>query len=364
MPIKDMVYQTGINLYKNLSRHYTFNVRQVKVETTKVCNLRCPGCRRNYTASISTEPGPKHLTPGMLWQILATTSMMVVRFEGDGEPTCNPYFKELVKNCNDVGVRSAMTCNATLLNETYVKYLEENGMSRIHVSFDGAEKETFERLRLGADYEKVLHNCELIGKSKIQLFMNVLLSTDDVIEQLPAYADMAKRVGATGVHFMKYQAETLDGFQGPDLTKHTGALKAFEKRAKDLGLMFVSTITEQPHFTGCDDGYMCPYVLLNGDVYACSYMANLRRSEVYQGEVFKVPYENFCMGSLNQHYMKEIWYGTDFHNLRKYLRDTRQKFGTPILTAQLVEHKRTLNSLSDRFEYCTSCVCRWGESGI
>jgi MoaA/NifB/PqqE/SkfB family radical SAM enzyme len=102
MAIKDKVMQAGIETYKLISRHHTFNVRQVKVETTKACNLKCPGCRRNYSASISTEPGPRHLTPGMLWRILATTNMMVVRFEGDGEPTCNPHFKDLVKMCGDL----------------------------------------------------------------------------------------------------------------------------------------------------------------------------------------------------------------------------------------------------------------------
>lgn len=361
--IRDKIYQAAINTYKTLSRYHTFNVRQVKVETTKVCNLRCPGCRRNYTqGTIVTEPGPKHLTPGALWRILATTSMEVVRFEGDGEPTCNPYFKELIKMCSDLGIRSAMTCNGTLLNEEYVSYLEKGGMKRIHISFDGAEKDTFEKLRLGADYERVLYNCRLIGKSKIQLFMNVLLSTDDVVEQLPAYAKLAKSVGATGVHFMKFQAESLSGFQGPDLSQHKGALKAFEIEARKLGLAFVSTITEQPTFTGCDDGYVCPYVLLNDDVYACSYMANLRRSEVFSGQIFQVPYLDYRMGNLKEKWMKDVWFGPDWCSLRKLLRTTRRKLGTSIASSELLYLKQHLRP--ERFSYCDGCICRWGESGI
>lgn len=360
--IRDKLYQAGINAYKTLSRFYTFNVRQVKVETTKACNLKCPGCRRNYTqGTIVTEPGPTHLTPGDLWRILATTNMMVMRFEGDGEPTCNPYFKELVKMCSDLKIRSAMTCNATLLNEDYVKYLADHGMSRIHVSFDGAQKDTFEKMRKGADFDKVLHNCRIIGKSKIQLFMNVLLSTDEIVEQLPQYAQLAYNAGATGVHFMKYQAENLNGFQGPDLLAHKGAMKAFEREAKALGLVYVSTITEQPTFTGCDDAYTCPYVLLNGDVYACSYMANLRRSEVYRGQVFKVPYRDYCMGNLKERWMKSIWYGQDWQDLRRLLRSSRYKFGTPIDSHALTKLK---NVYQDRFDHCLGCLCRWGESGI
>lgn len=360
--IKDKIYQAGINLYKSLSQHYTFNVRQIKVETTKACNLKCPGCRRNYTASISTEPGPTHLEPGALWRMLATTSMMVVRFEGDGEPTCNPHFRELVKMCSDLGIRSAMTCNATLLNKEYIDYLEQHGMSRVHVSFDGAHKDTFEKARLGASFNEVKQNCKLLGESNIQLFMNVLLSSDQIVEELPEYVDLALEVGATGVHIMKYQAENLDRWLGPDLLQHKGALKAFEEKAKEKHLMYVSTVTEQPTFTGCDDGYMCPYVLLNGDVYSCSYMANLRRTEVYQGQVLKVPYQNYCMGNLNQNWMKEIWYGEAYKELRSFLRSTKEPIGTKTSPTDLLESRKVLHI--GRFAYCSSCLCRWGESGI
>lgn len=364
--IRDKVYQLGIEAYKRASRRYTFNVRQVKVESTKACNLKCPGCRRNYTqGTISSEPGPRHLLPGALWRILATTNMMVVRFEGDGEPTCNPRLKELVGMCCGAGVRSAMTSNATLLNEDYVKFLEEHGMSRIHVSFDGAEKDTFEKLRVGADYEKVLYNCSLIGKSKIQLFMNVLLSTDKVVEELPAYPFLAQKVGATGVHLMKFQAETLEGFQGPDLSKYQEPIREFARNAKKLGLMYTGTVSESPKFIGCDDPFQCPYVLLNDDVYACSYMAALRRSEVFRGEVFQTPYLQYRMGNLKENWMKEIWFSKSWCELRAGLRIDRRLFKQAEYAPETLSAlKKDAHVFAHRFSYCTGCPCQWGESGI
>jgi MoaA/NifB/PqqE/SkfB family radical SAM enzyme len=302
------------------------------------------------------------MTPGALWKILATTNMMVVRFEGDGEPTCNPHFKELVKMCGDLGVRSAMTCNATLLNKEYVDYLAKYGMSRIHVSFDGAKKDTFEKQRLGADYEKVLYNCKLIAKSRIQLFMNVLLSSDEVVDQLPLYAKMAKDVGATGVHFMKYQAENLTQWRPPDLTRHVGAIKAFEIEAKRLGLLYVSTCREFPTYVGCDDPFVCPYILLNNDVYACSYMANLRRTEVYQSEVFPVPYLNYKMGNLEDSWMKDVWNNDLYKELRQTL--NRKPDTLEISSSTLAYTKKRAAVSSRRFAYCSGCLCIWGESGI
>jgi MoaA/NifB/PqqE/SkfB family radical SAM enzyme len=257
-----------------------------------------------------------------------------------------------------------MTCNGTLLNEEYVKFLEANGMTRIHISFDGAKKDTYEKMRLGADFDKVLHNCELIGKSKIQLFMNVLLTNKEIIEQMSDYIDLAANVGATGVHAMKYQAETLTGFQAPDLRPYKGLFGEFGRKARTKGMMYVGTVTENPTYIGCDDPFICPYVLLNGDVYPCSYMANLRRSEVVRGKQYTTPYQNYRVGNLNDNWMKEIWYGEVFSELRQQLKSNSYPKGWQLTPDALLSYKDTLVQKEERFAYCNGCACLWGESGL
>lgn len=361
--MRDKLLQTGINTFKWVARHHILLPRIVCVETTKVCNLKCPGCRRYYKrGSISSESGPKHLTVEALWRVIATTPIQLVRWEGDGEPMCNPYFKGLLKFCKRLGIKSAMATNATLIDKEWVRFLEENGIVRLHVSFDGAKKETFERARVGADYGKVLYNCKLVGKSKIQLFMSVVLSSDEVVEQLPEYVELAKSVGATGIHLMKFQQENLEFGNPPDLGKYSGLLKKFGEIVRDKDLIYVGTVTDQPTFIGCSYPYTTPYVLLNRDVYACTYMANLRRSEVYLGEVVPVPYKNYCMGNLEDNWMKDIWKNDAYKELRETLKETRptQKV---ISRETLLEVKKGMVD-KERFSYCQACLCRWGESGL
>jgi len=134
--VKDKLYQLGIKAYKWAAWHHTLMPRFIVVETTKACNLKCPDCRRNYPESISSEPGARHLTVGALWRIIATTPVIAIRFEGDGEPLANPHFKDLLRFCKQMGIESAMTTNGTLLNEGSVQFLQEHGMIRVHVSFD------------------------------------------------------------------------------------------------------------------------------------------------------------------------------------------------------------------------------------
>jgi len=361
--MKDKLLQLGIKAYKLVARYRMLMPRLVNVETTKVCNLRCPGCRRNYSESITTEPGPKHLTVDALRRIVATVPVRVVKFEGDGEPTANPHFENLVAFCHKVGIRSAMTSNGTLLDRRLVKFLEEHGMVRIHISFDGAERDTFEKTRRGADYERVLRSCRLLGESKIQLFMSVLLSSEEIIEQLPKYIKLAKNVGAAGIHLMKFQQENLEFGNPPDLSRHRGALRKFKEDVKDAGLIYVGTVTDRPTFVECADAYTCPYVLLNNDVYPCSYMANLRKSEAYLGEVFPVPSRNYRMGSLNDCSMRDVWIGDAYRELRRVLKETRKPTGYTTTPEALLEVKKDMVG-KERFSYCVGCLCRWGESGL
>jgi MoaA/NifB/PqqE/SkfB family radical SAM enzyme len=362
--MRDRLVQLGVNTYKRVARHYTLLPRMVKVETTKTCNLRCPGCRRNYEVTLSKEPGPKHLTVEALARIVETVPIKIVRFEGDGEPLCNPYFGDLVRFCERRGIRSAMTTNATLLTEEYVEFLERSGMVRVHVSFDGTTKETFERARAGAKYEEVLRNCELLGKSRIQLFMSILLSSDGIVKELLDYARLAREVGATGVHVMKLQAENLNFGKSPDPVRYKGLLEEFKEEARRHGLVFVSTINDMPTFIECEDPYVCPYVILGGDVYPCSYMANLRESEVYLDREFLVPSRDYKMGNLYSFgtTLRDIWKGESYRKLRQVLAESRPS-KNKLQPEELLELREQTQG-KGRFAYCYSCLCRWGESGL
>jgi len=362
MNLRNKLLEKGIDTFKWASFHHTFTPRVIEVETTKACNLRCPGCRRNYKEGcIASEPGEKHLTTDNLWRILATTNCSLLRFEGDGEPLCNPHFKELVAFLNKFGIRSMMTSNGTLLDESWIKFLEENGMIRIHVSFDGTTKDIYEKVKVGGDFDKTLYNCKLVGRSKIQLFMSIVLFNDQLVEELPKYIEQAKSVDATGIHFMKMQRDTLEFGAPPHIDNST--IENFKKLGKKAGLVMVGSSSDTPTFKRCYDPFINPFVLLNNDVYACTYMANLRRSEVYMDKVFPVPYQNYKMGNLQENWMNDIWKNNKYKELRKFLSDTKVPNGWVVEPEELLRVK-TESIDGGGFSFCASCLCQWGESGL
>ena len=362
--MKDKLLQVGIDTYKKAARYHTFLPRQVKVEVTRACNLHCIGCRRNFPGSIANAPGPQHLTFDMLKDIIKDLPIKVVRFTGDGEPLCNPTFHKILAYLYTKGVRTAITTNATLLNESWIRFLEQNKVLRVSVSFDGAKKETFEKLRGGADFNQVLEVCRLLGKSKIQLYMNCLLSTDEVIEQLPNYVELAKEVGATGIHLMKYQSQEENVWAPPDWSKHQGLLEGITKEAKKRGLLISAPYYGEPTFRECEDPYMAPWISLAGDVYPCVYMANMREYEVYLGEKIPVPSGYYIMGNIKDTPLREIWYNRTYWELRDVLNTTRKTFTGKVISPKLLLKGKKIMEGKERFGYCHFCPCRWGESGI
>ncbi len=257
-----------------------------------------------------------------------------------------------------------MTTNGTLLDEEWVKFLEGSGMTRIHISFDGATKDTYEKTKVGADYEKVLYNCRLIGGSKIQLFMNVVLFSDEIVDELPAYVELSKEVGATGIHYMKMQQDSLSFGNPPDLSLHEVTIKKFNELTRKSGLLVVGTCTDEPTFVPCYDPFINPFVLLNNDVYACTYLANLRRYEVYQNELFEVPYQNYRMGNLEDSWMRDIWFGPGYDHLRKRLKENRRTFSGVKAPPEVILRGKKETARTNRFSFCDFCLCQWGESGL
>ena len=198
--------------------------------------------------------------------------------------------------------------------------------------------------------------------------MSVVLFTEGIIGELPKYIEQAKEVKATGIHFMKVQADSPD-FIMPDYSKHQDLIRSFKEMGKKAGLIMVGSSTDKPTFRRCYYPFFFPFILLNNDVYACNYMANLRRTEVYMNEVFKVPYQEYRMGNLNNNTLREIWNNELYKELRQALRVKPNRAMESDDFLLFMKRKLSRGEIPPefkdlRFSFCVGCLCQWGESGL
>ena len=140
------------------------------IEVTSVCNLRCPFCATTYS-------GPKVKNGFMKWEtvkkVLDEAEMYgayACKFNMRGEPLMHKELGRFIKYAKEKGIIDVFfNTNGMLLSEEKSRELIDSGLDRLTVSFEGFEKEMYEKNRVGADFEKVVSNIAGLRKLRDKL---------------------------------------------------------------------------------------------------------------------------------------------------------------------------------------------------
>jgi|TARA_B100000315_G_scaffold234697_1_gene248981 MoaA/NifB/PqqE/SkfB family radical SAM enzyme len=129
------------------------------------CNLNCPLCSippkllPNYGCELSLKDFKKTLD-----NIKSVTNH--VFFSHAGEPFLNKQLLDMVELVNKYHMISSVGTNGTFLTARTIDRIFEIELDFLQISFDGFSKETYEKYRVKASFEKVLHNITELSKMK------------------------------------------------------------------------------------------------------------------------------------------------------------------------------------------------------
>lgn len=141
------------------------------IESTYRCNLKCPFCARTFDkwGRSSTED----LDFSLFKKIIdegAENNLCSIKLSLRGEPLLHKQIPKMVTYAKNKGILDIyFNTNAVLLKEKIIYKLIEAGLDRISISFDGINKEEYEKNRPGAKYEKVLGNIKLLREIRDSL---------------------------------------------------------------------------------------------------------------------------------------------------------------------------------------------------
>lgn len=135
------------------------------LESTSACNLKCTFCWANEMRDdggfFDMELYLKVLAEG------AEYGLCAIKYNLRGEPLLHPKLSEMIVQAKDAGVIDIFfNTNGLLLTETKINQLIDAGLNRLTVSFEGYEKDFYEKYRVGSDYDKVVANVKLFQKIK------------------------------------------------------------------------------------------------------------------------------------------------------------------------------------------------------
>ncbi|MBU4212483.1 MAG: radical SAM protein [Kiritimatiellae bacterium] len=126
------------------------------IETASCCNLRCVMCPNKDVAAAD-----KGLMPLALFQKIidqARHFALDINLHHRGEPLMNPALFDMIRYAKAARLKVRFHTNGTLLDEVKARRLLEAGLDLVSFSFDGFTRETYERVRVGATFEKTRDN--------------------------------------------------------------------------------------------------------------------------------------------------------------------------------------------------------------
>jgi MoaA/NifB/PqqE/SkfB family radical SAM enzyme len=292
------------------------------LESTTKCNFHCLTCSKGYDPYHAED-----LNESILEKVRREIIPKNVRISitGFGEPTMAGNFDEIFQMAIDNGSLTHFVTNASLLSYARLEQLCRNPVN-ITISFDGSTKETFESIRAGANFDRILEKLAMIRKLRdIHLseeyvrFSFNFVAVRQNIHELPEVVRIAHRYGMSYVNVADYALNSNE-FDESSLVHEPEKANRYIEEARnlagELGIDFNApppylakdvrnrTLNQPGLFSSpgrfvqrCASPWREPYIRTGGEVVPCC----------VSGRV---------MGDLGQKSFMEIWNGWKYRLFR------------------------------------------------
>lgn len=290
------------------------------IDITQDCNMYCAMCRDELTVS------GKIMNLNLFKKIIDETSNYISSYSlfNWGEPLILKDFKERVEYLTSKKRKEAtvdISTNGILLNDEMSMFLESQDVI-VTVSFDGSDKETFEKIRRGGTFENICRNIENVARiydnKPLDRSPGIYVSIQkDNQYQLLEIAKLVNQLGIKRMGFglvinpQKYRPDYSESIR--QIIKET---KIYMDKEGMLNDLYPTKIGEylwdgndyyhESNYLvdrSCNAPFVSASIGYNGDVYLCCNVGEL---------VDNIVDKSFF----------EIWTGERYDTLRKAVNDT------------------------------------------
>lgn len=171
---------------------------KMDIENVSRCNLRCDMCQM---ATFKSRKRAKDLNFEDFKKIIdEQIGIFEIKIQGIGEPFLHKDFIKMVEYASqkDIWVRTGTNATVIHRNDDYKKIIDA-GVGEIQFSIDGTSKKVYEKIRVNANFERVVQNCKLIndycdslGVDKTRMWP---LLQNDNFHELHDFPAFAKELG-------------------------------------------------------------------------------------------------------------------------------------------------------------------------
>jgi MoaA/NifB/PqqE/SkfB family radical SAM enzyme len=290
----------------------TVSPRSIQIECTTRCNLKCTFCELTYW----TEK-PADLRLDNIQQMVAhLPKLQRVDLTGIGESLMNREFFEIVAFLKARGIYVTLNDNFTLMTERTARRIIDLHIDQIYLSLDGATKTTYEQLRAGANFDKVIANTRRLvqlkrelGKRHPEVKINTVVCLTNYRE-LPAIVELAHDIGIGMVQFVNII--TFDSTTGLDTESiRVDVRRVFSgtvQRARQLGVRVKIELFDKLPVQECSFPWTRNFVTHDGYVHPCCYTTQTGDRTAQNRRSF---------GNLLERPFEELWNGAVYPDFRR-----------------------------------------------
>jgi len=295
----------------------------VTLDLTRRCNLHCFGCRFHSPEVGKPSPGDLAMADFPFeWveQLFADLTALGTRqlfLLGDGEPFLHPRIIEIIRTAKRHGLRTTITTNGTLFDETRVREVVEAGLDSVHVSLWASSVESYAQQYPGADpenFHRVIRGLKTMSSVKAEKGVR----TPHVTLHNPTHCFnhkdvgkmvvLAKETGCDAVSFAPFKTNrgeldryALSAKEQEELRRRLIALK---KQIQDYGMGHnIDRFLARTSFDKISHELPC---------YVCWFHSRIK----VDGTVVSCGRSTRALGSLKTNRFPQVWNGETYRKER------------------------------------------------
>lgn len=265
-----LLYQISIwlKLLKPLNKPF-----YIMIEPTNICNLRCPLCptgerRLKRLGTLMNFENFKNVVDE-LWKYL-----LEVNITNYGEPLLYKGIVDMVKYLKDRGIRVSLGTNGHFLTEDICEEMVKARIDHIYISLDGTTQKSYEKYRIGGDFQEVLDGIKrLVSRKKENNSRYPMIELQFIVmshneAEIPVIRKMSKDLGVDKLTLKPVTFNITDWGDKDIIARYRGyEPQNFLFRAyKDNG---INIEWKEPIKNRCDYLWRGLVVLANGIIVPC-----------------------------------------------------------------------------------------------
>lgn len=240
----------------------TLPVRQIKnirLAIDDSCNLSCPSCRTHQIFERDKFQLRKKykLADSIVEYVKSQKHNINIHLGSDGDPFASLVYRYFIKEIKDLSnVRFSVHTNGLLIKKMYQRHtgLFEK-LNVLHISIDGATKPTYESLRRGGSWEKIVENLEttkqLRNKHRFQFVLHFVVQAGNYRE-MPAIVELAEKYSADRIWlnkitnwntFSDFASKNIDDPAHPENKYYLEIARQLKEKSKTYDPRFIEMPT-------------------------------------------------------------------------------------------------------------------------